>query len=106
MIDAAEIVRRAKVLSLRPDHVWKDYVLNHILAAVIDSATDLVFRGGTALARTYWPDFRLSEDLDFITEGEASEANEVLARAVEIASASTGFSLALEFGRPRNDWAR
>jgi predicted nucleotidyltransferase component of viral defense system len=106
MIDAAEIVRRAKALSLRPDHVWKDYVLNHILAAVVDSSADFVFRGGTALARAYWPDFRLSEDLDFITEGDASGAKEVLARAVDIASASTGFSLAIEFARPRNDWAR
>lgn len=106
MIDVGEIERRARHLGLRSEHVWQDYVLNHILAAVVDAGTDLTFRGGTALARVYWPDFRLSEDLDFVTEASADSAQEVLSRAVERASRRTGFRLSLAFGTPKKDLSR
>jgi predicted nucleotidyltransferase component of viral defense system len=106
MIDADEIDRRARCLGLRPNHVWKDYVLNHILAAAVDVDASFVFRGGTALARAYWPDFRLSEDLDFITELGAHVAEDILGQATDIAARRSGFSLVLESGRPKDDWAR
>ena len=50
--------------------VEKDYALSYLLAAV--SATDglsenLVLKGGTALKKLYFPDYRFSEDLDYST---------------------------------------
>ena len=73
MIDRTEIEARARKLNLLPHHVAKDYVLNHLLAAIADERAPVVFRGGTALSRAYWPDFRLSEDLDFISEARSSD---------------------------------
>jgi len=31
---------------------------------------NLVFRGGTALKKIYFPEFRFSEDLDFVVDNE------------------------------------
>lgn len=50
--------------------VEKDYALSYLLAAV--SATDelndnLVLKGGTALKKLYFPEYRFSEDLDYST---------------------------------------
>jgi uncharacterized protein len=50
--------------------VEKDYALSYLLAAV--SATDglsenLILKGGTALKKLYFPEYRFSEDLDYST---------------------------------------
>lgn len=68
MIDSRAFSRRARDLGIREGHVRSDYVLNHMLAGISETFNELHFRGGTALARVYWPDFRISEDLDFIVE--------------------------------------
>jgi predicted nucleotidyltransferase component of viral defense system len=78
MIDRNEIRRRARRLGVTVDHIERDYVLNHVLAAISADPAELIFRGGTALARVYWPDFRLSEDLDFITMGDQAAAHQVI----------------------------
>jgi predicted nucleotidyltransferase component of viral defense system len=78
MIRDVEMRHRARRLGVDVDFIRKDYVLNHVLAAVAESDNDITFRGGTALARVYWPDFRLSEDLDFLFEGGTTEATEVM----------------------------
>jgi predicted nucleotidyltransferase component of viral defense system len=67
MIGPKELERRAAALGISVQHVEFDYVLNHVLAQIARDPRSLVFRGGTALARVYWPDFRISEDLDFLT---------------------------------------
>lgn len=103
MIDDAEVRRRAATLGVQQDHVERDYVLNHVLAQLSTSLGSLVFRGGTALARIYWPDFRLSEDLDFITPGLGEDIEGLERRAVRGASETTGIELRLEFGPPRGD---
>lgn len=106
MIDDAEIRRRASSLGVQQDHVERDYVLNHILAHVSTDPGTLIFRGGTALARVYWPDFRLSEDLDFITPGSGEDIEGVERRAVRRAQETTGIELSLDFGAPRGDRSR
>ena len=50
--------------------VEKDYALSYLMAAI--SATNglsenLVLKGGTALKKLYFPDYRFSEDLDYST---------------------------------------
>jgi uncharacterized protein len=106
VIDDAEIRRRAATLGVQQDHVERDYVLNHLLAQVSAFSGSLIFRGGTALARVYWPDFRLSEDLDFITPGKGEDIERVERRAVQGAKETTGIELRLEFGPPRGDRSR
>jgi predicted nucleotidyltransferase component of viral defense system len=106
VIDDAEIRRRASSLGVQQDHVERDYVLNHILAHVSARPGTLIFRGGTALARVYWPDFRLSEDLDFITPGSGEDIQGIERRAVRDAQETTGIELRLDFGAPRSDRSR
>jgi uncharacterized protein len=61
------------VMQIRRVHrsiVEKDYALSYLLAAVV--ATDglrenLVLKGGTALKKLYFPEYRFSEDLDYST---------------------------------------
>lgn len=48
--------------------IERDYVLSWILAGIsrVPSLKDtLVFKGGTALRKCYFGDYRFSEDLDF-----------------------------------------
>ena len=55
----------ARVESLRPDLVEKDYFCTLILASLCAPDAALVFKGGTCLAKVHLSFFRLSEDLDF-----------------------------------------
>jgi hypothetical protein len=48
------------------EQVHRDHLISSILAALQAHAGDLIFFGGTALARTYLPAGRLSEDIDLI----------------------------------------
>jgi hypothetical protein len=106
MIRDVEIRNRARRLGVDIELIRKDYVLNHVLAALAESADDIVFRGGTALARAYWPDFRISEDLDFLVEGRLAQATEFLERAARVAAERTGVDLAVEVTRPDSDMVR
>jgi predicted nucleotidyltransferase component of viral defense system len=48
--------------------VEKDYAIGYVLAAMYgqaELASRLVFKGGTALRKAHFPDYRFSEDLDF-----------------------------------------
>ncbi|QDP97348.1 nucleotidyl transferase AbiEii/AbiGii toxin family protein [Microlunatus elymi] len=65
--------------------VERDPAISHVLAALAasDAKDDLVFLGGTALARTYLPDLRLSEDIDLITSNRRSSTARMIASAME-----------------------
>lgn len=65
MIDRRELLAKARERHLNLNIIEKDYVLGWLLYGFsqIDS---LVFKGGTALSKIYFPEiWRLSEDLDF-----------------------------------------
>ena len=66
---------------IREDVLERDYCLAWFLAVLSQSElkTVLGFKGGTALKRCYFPDYRLSEDLDF-TLLEAMPMKEILRR--------------------------
>ena len=49
-----------------PRLIEKDYFCSVILRQLAVGAPDLVFRGGTCLAKVHLGFFRLSEDLDFL----------------------------------------
>lgn len=66
---------------IREDVLERDYCLAWFLNALAgsDLRTVFAFKGGTALKRSYFPDYRFSEDLDF-TLREAPPFEEIRAR--------------------------
>jgi uncharacterized protein len=87
MITQREISQRAYQEKMSDRVVEKDYVMTWILLALADSplAELLAFKGGTALKKMYFPDYRYSEDLDFTVIAEA-EPSELLAGFTETLS--------------------
>jgi predicted nucleotidyltransferase component of viral defense system len=67
MISRAEVFRVARREGVGDRIIEKDYVLSWILIAIADSdlRDHVAFKGGTALKKVYFPDYRFSEDLDF-----------------------------------------
>lgn len=106
MIGPKELERRAAALGISVQHVEFDYVLNHVLAQIARDPRSLVFRGGTALARVYWPDFRISEDLDFLTADVAPDLGDQLTRATQRVTDRCGMTLELEVGGRKDDRIR
>lgn len=72
MIPQAEISKLAFREGMSDKVIEKDYVITWILLALADSKLEdcLVFKGGTALKKVYFPDYRYSEDLDFTLRKE------------------------------------
>ena len=69
MIDKRELLETARQRGLNLQIVEKDYVLGWLLYGLKDF-DELVFKGGTALSKIYFPQvWRLSEDLDFAFTG-------------------------------------
>jgi hypothetical protein len=57
----------AATFGVSSEQVERDHLISHLLAAIADRVDDRVhFIGGTALARTYLPVGRLSEDIDLV----------------------------------------
>ncbi len=83
-----------KRLGLPWDVLERDYLLSWVLAGIgrVESLRDtLVFKGGTALKKCYFGDYRFSEDLDFsglegVPTGDAMEwaVSETCAAAVQL----------------------
>ena len=68
MITDPELRKIARERKLRLDIVEKDYVLGWIIIGIYNSSlsNSLLFKGGTALSKIYFPfNWRISEDLDF-----------------------------------------
>lgn len=64
MLQPADLDRVASRFGVAEDQVRRDHLISHVLAALADVVPEIVFFGGTALARTHLPDGRLSEDID------------------------------------------
>lgn len=65
-LQTPEAARVAAQFGVSDEQVRRDHLISLILAAVEPHADELLFFGGTALARTHLPDRRLSEDIDLI----------------------------------------
>jgi predicted nucleotidyltransferase component of viral defense system len=76
MISRSELQRLANREKTALGTLEKDYVLTEVLKAlsrVISLSDILVFKGGTALRKTYFTDWRYSEDLDFTVKRDIKE---------------------------------
>ncbi len=85
--------------------ILKDYAIGHLLAAIAAEpilAGTLVMKGGTALRKLSFGDYRFSEDLDFTSVGAPKRATlekalrAVATRAEASMSVSGPFSITLE----------
>ncbi len=68
MIKAEELRRLAAQAGVRVELQERDYALGWFLLGLAQTPTlhqVLVFKGGTALRKAYFPEYRFSEDLDF-----------------------------------------
>jgi predicted nucleotidyltransferase component of viral defense system len=77
------LLDEARRLSVPVDMVELDYGLSYVLAAIFartDLKESLVFKGGTALHKAYFPEYRFSVDLDFTAMG--GPRGDALERAV------------------------
>lgn len=70
MINIEDIKRISAEKRVHEIVVEKDYILDWVLWGISqfpELTNNLVFKGGTALHKIYFPDWRFSEDLDFTT---------------------------------------
>lgn len=83
MLARAELRDTAAMFGVEEDQVQRDHLISHLLAAIsAHVADDVVFFGGTALARTVVPDGRLSEDIDLLATGNRTEIAKQLTDAL------------------------
>jgi predicted nucleotidyltransferase component of viral defense system len=90
MIPPAEIQRTSALLGVSPDVVEHDYALGcflHFLGGLPEIRRSWVFKGGTALAKCHFPQYRFSEDLDFTLKENIQPSD--LARLLDVAKART-----------------
>jgi predicted nucleotidyltransferase component of viral defense system len=85
MIHPSEIQQKAQKEGVRDTQIEKDYVLSWILTGIAHNellSGILAFKGGTALKKCYFEDYRHSEDLDF-TLLDTTKTNEEIKSAFE-----------------------
>ena len=85
MISLPELRKISRERKLALDLIEKDYAIGWILFGISSSSLsdELVFKGGTALSKVYFPlGWRLSEDLDF-TISERSDLGNISIKLIE-----------------------
>ncbi|MFH1939075.1 MAG: nucleotidyl transferase AbiEii/AbiGii toxin family protein [bacterium] len=73
MIDYLQAQRLAIKNNISPEIIEKDYFIELLLFYFSKNSSlceNFVFRGGTALKKVYFPEYRFSEDLDFVIDSQ------------------------------------
>ena len=85
MINYAQITKIASNLSLPEKTIEKDYFIEISLYYISQNKDleNLVFRGGTCLKKIYFPDYRFSEDLDFLVKEGLGDISKNLLKVIE-----------------------
>ncbi len=66
------LTKTARRFGIPYDTILKDYAIGYVLSALTEEpaiADTLIMKGGTALKKLYFGDYRFSEDLDFSAVG-------------------------------------
>ena len=107
MISDARVRTLARETGVTAGLAEKDYVNSWILRAVYTSplADQLVFKGGTALSKLYFPEmWRFSEDLDFTATEPLPDLRQHLETGLDSISDRSGINFAItsfhEAGEP------
>jgi hypothetical protein len=74
VLSGEELRAVAERFGVGEEQVRRDHLVSHLLAALPVLAPDVVFFGGTALARTHLPGGRLSEDVDLYVASRGAAA--------------------------------
>jgi predicted nucleotidyltransferase component of viral defense system len=111
MITRADLQRLANREKLALGTLEKDYVLTEALKALSDVqglSQLLVFKGGTALRKVYFSDWRYSEDLDFTAGHDIakSELNEYLGKWYDEVKQASQIQLVTKMLHKPNGYAR
>lgn len=77
MLDPHEALKIQQLFGTSLSQVQKDHAISHILAKLAEFNTELVFYGGTGLARTFLESGRLSEDIDLFTSNRSALLREL-----------------------------
>jgi len=89
-----EIQQIAKNLKMDEAVIDKDWILGHFLNAMFsfsDIAENFVFKGGTCLKKSYFQDYRFSEDLDFTLLNKSFIINDnFFKKIIELAEQNSG----------------
>lgn len=82
-LDSIEAATMAAKFGVALDQVHRDYLISLVLWALQDHTDDLIFFGGTALARTHLTDGRLSEDIDLMAVHDRSAVAKAISRTID-----------------------
>lgn len=77
MLDPREASTVQQLFGTSFSQVQKDHAISHVLSVLSNFNTDLVFYGGTGLARTFLNFGRLSEDIDLFTSNRRDLLHEL-----------------------------
>jgi len=102
LIDKTELLEQARKRNLTLAMVEKDYVLGWLLFG-LTQIKGLVFKGGTALSKLYFPEvWRLSEDLDFVFSGDFSKITSQMNQVFHEIERQSGIKMVLksQFSNP------
>ncbi|MCF7830840.1 nucleotidyl transferase AbiEii/AbiGii toxin family protein [Candidatus Gracilibacteria bacterium] len=104
MIPKAEILEIAKIFSLLPNTVQKDYVISWVLKSISNNPhlSQWIFKGGTCLKKCYFETYRFSEDLDFTVPTNLTINSELINMHLEEVISWIEENSGLTF--PRKDW--
>lgn len=85
MIRAIEIRQIAAQHGIKPEVIEKDYVLGWVIAALNQQeiSSKWIFKGGTALKKCYFHEYRFSEDLDYSIVNAENLTEDVLLTIIE-----------------------
>jgi uncharacterized protein len=81
VIQLKEVQQKAREAGVRDQQIEKDYILSWILQGIAHHerlSKSIVFKGGTALKKVYFKDYRFSEDLDFTALNDEVSTNQIL----------------------------
>lgn len=87
-----KLIKEAEKKRVKLDVIQQDYLLSWILASISKNNTlsqNMLFKGGTALKKCYFGDYRFSEDLDFTAfEGlpKDTDLEHEISKAIKTAS--------------------
>ena len=77
MLDFNEAAEVQKLFASTQTQVRRDHAISHVLTALQDIHSEMIFFGGTALARTYLTQGRLSEDIDLYSSNRQSLCRDI-----------------------------
>jgi len=103
LIDKRELLAKARERKLNLNIIEKDYVLGWLLFG-FSQVDSLVFKGGTALSKIYFPEiWRLSEDLDFsLLDDNFSIISDSVEKILKLITKKSGitFNLKSKYSNP------